>query len=217
MLFRLADLNFRYAPSSSPIFSDFSLELGDGLTLVRGASGGGKSTLLKLLAGFLLPQGGTVLTRHGRAPDRDFKRREAGFVFQQFNLLPGTTVRRNLELAGLIAGIEPSPLAASISEWLGRLRIGQFADTPVEKLSGGQVQRAALARALAKSPKLLLLDEPTSGLDDESTGIIADVIQAWVSSRRDAVVSTHDPRLAAALNDAATASITVAAHRKAET
>jgi ABC-type lipoprotein export system ATPase subunit len=217
MLFRLADLHFRYAPASAPVFSGFSLDFGDGLTLVRGASGGGKSTLLKLMAGFLVPQSGTVSTRHGRAPDRDFRRREAGFVFQQFNLLPGTTVRRNLELAGLIAGIEPGPLAASISEWLGRLRIGQFADTPVEKLSGGQVQRAALARALAKAPQLLLLDEPTSGLDDESTDIIADVIRTWVSSGRDAVVSTHDPRLAAALDATANASIAIAAHRKAET
>ena len=211
MLFRLVDLHFRYRAAPAPIFQRLTLDLAPGLTLVRGPSGGGKSTLLKLLAGYLTPQAGIVLTRHGRPPDREFIRREAGIVFQQFNLLPATTLRRNLELAGLIAGIEPAPLAAAIAEWLGRLRISPCADSPVERLSGGQVQRAALARALAKAPALLLLDEPTSGLDDESTGIIADVILGWTAAGRSAVVSTHDPRFAAALAGAAAASINVPA------
>jgi ABC-type lipoprotein export system ATPase subunit len=207
MLFRLVDLDFRYRPSAEPVFSRFTLDVGEGLTLVRGASGGGKSTLLKLMAGYLAPQSGRVLTRHGRAPDRDFRRREAGFVFQQFNLLPGTTLRHNLELAGLVAGVESVPLAASIDDWLGRLGIRHLADVPVERLSGGQVQRAALARALAKAPTLLLLDEPTSGLDDEATAVIATVLKGWLAAGRSAVVSTHDPRLAAALSAAEPRSI----------
>jgi len=200
MLFRLADLSFRYSPASTPVFEGFSSEIAEGLTLVRGVSGGGKSTLLKLLAGYLTPQAGRVQTRHGRPPDRDFKRREAGFVFQQFNLLPTATVRRNLELAGLIAGIEPTPLAAAITHWLDRLGIGSLADSPPEKLSGGQVQRAALARALSKDPEVLLLDEPTSGLDDISTGLIASVVSEWINSGKSAVISTHDPRLAETLS-----------------
>jgi ABC-type lipoprotein export system ATPase subunit len=207
MLFRLVDLTFRYRRDSEPVFRGFNLDVGDGLTLVRGASGGGKSTLLKLMAGYLAPQSGSVLTRHGRAPDRDFMRREAGFVFQQFNLLPGTTLRHNLELAGLVAGIETGPLSVSIGDWLSRLGIGNLADTPVERLSGGQVQRAALARALAKAPSLLLLDEPTSGLDDEATGLISGVILGWLAAGRSAVVSTHDPRLAAGLASAGPQSI----------
>ena len=209
MLFRLANLSFRYSPRTDAIFSGLTLDIAPGLTLVRGPSGGGKSTLLKLLAGYLRPQSGSVLTRHQRPPDRNFMRREAGFVFQQFNLLPGTSLRRNLELAGLIAGIGRAPLAAAIEEWLGRLRIGAFADAAVDRLSGGQVQRAALARALVKSPDLLLLDEPTSGLDDDATALIAEVIRGWTAAGHSAVVSTHDPRLAAALSDAAVASISV--------
>jgi ABC-type lipoprotein export system ATPase subunit len=211
MLFSLVDLTFRYGPGTEPVFAGLNLGIPHGLTVVRGASGGGKSTLLKLLAGYLSPQSGTVRTRHDRAPDREFRRRETGFVFQQFNLLPGTTLRRNLELAGLIAGIENAPLAASIEEWLGRLQILELADCRVERLSGGQVQRAALARALAKGPSLLLLDEPTSGLDDEATGVIAGVVLGWLDAGRSAVVSTHDPRFAAALAPASTLTLTVPA------
>ncbi len=207
MLFRLVDLTFRYRSDSEPVFRGYNLDVGDGLTLVRGASGGGKSTLLKLMGGYLAPQTGSVLTRHGRAPDRDFMRREAGFVFQQFNLLPGTTLRHNLELAGLVAGIEGRILSTSVEDWLGRLGILPLADTPVERLSGGQVQRAALARALAKAPSILLLDEPTSGLDDEATAVIAGVLLGWLATGRSAVVSTHDPRLAAGLAPAGPRSI----------
>ena len=136
-------------------------------------------------------------------------RRETGFVFQQFNLLPATTLRHNLELAGLVAGIDSGPLAASIEDWLGRLHIRHLADAQVERLSGGQVQRAALARALAKAPAVLLLDEPTSGLDDEATAAIASVLSGWLATGRSAVVSTHDPRLAAGLAGAGPATITL--------
>ena len=209
MLFKLVDVAFRYGPAAEPVFIGLNLRIEPGLTLVRGASGGGKSTLLKLMAGYLEPTSGSVLTARGVPPDRDFRKREAGFVFQQFNLLPGTTLRRNLELAGFIAEMESGRLAASIHSWLERLRILPFADKRVDRLSGGQVQRAALARALAKDPIVLLLDEPTSGLDDDSTGIIAGVLLEWALAGRSAVVSTHDPRLAAALAAASPASISV--------
>jgi putative ABC transport system ATP-binding protein len=209
MLFRLDQVVFRYSPGAKPVFERFSLRIGRGLTLVQGPSGGGKSTLLKLLAGYLEPLSGRVLTSHERAPDLEFRRREAGFVFQQFNLLPETTLRHNLELAGLVAGLESAPLAGAIETWLGRLGILGLADTRVNRLSGGQVQRAALARALIKSPALLLLDEPTSGLDEDSTAIISGILREWALSGRSAVVSTHDPRLGASLADASPATISI--------
>lgn len=211
MLFALHNVSFAYRPGGALVLNGVSRELSDGLTVLQGPSGGGKSTFLKLLAGYLSPQTGSVVTRHGRAPDGNFQRRELGFVFQQFNLLPGVTLTRNLELAGLIAGVGGAELQLEIDEWLGRLGIRDWAGTRVEQLSGGQLQRASLARALVKRPAILLLDEPTSGLDDVSTALIGKVVGEWVGQGRSAVVSTHDPRLPVALRGVAYETISVPA------
>lgn len=199
MLFALRHVTFAYRHDRAPVLEDFSQEFPTGLTLLRGPSGGGKSTLLKLLAGFLTPGAGSVVGPRGRAPDADFQRRELGFVFQQFNLLPGVTLQRNLELAALIAGLADPALSSAVAHWLTRLGLQPWARTRVEQLSGGQVQRAALARALVKSPAVLLLDEPTSGLDDTNTQLIAALVGDYLAGGGSAVVSTHDPRLPAAL------------------
>ncbi len=201
MLFSLHNVTFAYRRDTAPVLAGVTRDFQSGLTVLQGPSGGGKSTWLKLLAGYLTPQSGAVLTRHGRAPEAEFQRRELGFVFQQFNLLPGTTLARNLLLAGAIAGVPAGPLSAAIDEWLERLGLGALAGVKVEKLSGGQVQRAALARALVKQPEVLLLDEPTSGLDDASVTAIGGLVRDWVRTGKSAVVSTHDPRLPAAFGD----------------
>lgn len=203
MLFSLRDVTFAYRRDAAPVLAGVTRDFQPGLTVLQGPSGGGKSTWLKLLAGYLSPQAGTVQTRHGRAPGAEFQRREVGFVFQQFNLLPGTTLARNLELAGTIAGVPSAALATAIDQWLGQLGLGALAGQKVEKLSGGQVQRAALARALVKRPEVLLLDEPTSGLDDASVRVIGGLVRDWVRAGKSAVVSTHDPRLPAAFGDVA--------------
>ena len=198
MLFSLQNVCFAYRPGV-PVIDGVTRELRPGLTVLQGPSGGGKSTLLKLLAGYLSPQAGRVTTADGRPPGPEFQRREIGFVFQQFNLLPGATLARNLELAGAIAGLPPAEIARGMARWLGRLGMESFAAARVEHLSGGQVQRAALARALIKEPSILLLDEPTSGLDDASVALIGEVVLARVAGGRSAIVSTHDPRLPEAM------------------
>lgn len=195
-LFTVRDLHHRYGPRRAWVFAGFGHGFTPGLTLIRGPSGCGKSTLLKLLAGFLPPTAGSVTTWHGAPPDEGFQRRELGFVFQQFNLLPAATLRRNLELAGALAGVAAAPLAAAVDHWLGRLGLEPWQREPAETLSGGQLQRAALARALVKSPAVLLLDEPTSGLDDANAALIAGTVRDWCATGRSAVISTHDPRLA---------------------
>jgi len=199
MLFRLSQVGFGYPAAKQAVFERLDLEVPVGLTILRGPSGGGKSTLLKLMTGYLPTQQGRIVTRHGRPPDRQFRRFEAGFVFQQFNLLPGTSLRKNLELAGLVAGVSGAPLKAAIEHWLSRLGLVSLADARVNHLSGGQVQRAALARALVKRPSVLLLDEPTSGLDDASTGLIGKILGEELAEGRSVIVSTHDPRLASAI------------------
>lgn len=200
--FTLDRVTFRYRAGRPPVLASFSRQFPRGLTLLCGPSGGGKSTLLKLLAGFLKPDQGRVLTWKGTPPDGDFLRREVGFVFQQFNLLPAATLRENLVLSASAAHLDPAGFDREIDRWLERLELKAAASQDASDLSGGQMQRAALARALIKAPAFLLLDEPTSGLDEKNTRIISGVIAEWRQSGRSVIVSTHDPRLSASFADA---------------
>jgi ABC-type lipoprotein export system ATPase subunit len=196
------DISFRYKPIQPWVIERFSYQFKPGMTLVRGASGCGKSTLLRLLAGFLEPQTGTITTPQGKAPaDTEFQRRNLGFVFQQLNLLPLATVRRNLALAGSLAGIADAQIAVNSSRWLQLLGLEPYAERLPQSLSGGQQQRAAIARALVKEPGVLLLDEPTSGLDDLNTRVIAGALKRFVVGDRICVVSSHDSRLETLANE----------------
>ncbi|NBV87529.1 MAG: ATP-binding cassette domain-containing protein, partial [Verrucomicrobia bacterium] len=181
-----------------------------GLSILRGPSGGGKSTLLKLLAGFLTPTRGILLTRHGKPPDTGFIRSEVGFVFQQFNLLPAATLRENLLLSGAAAHLPAPAIRKAADFWLERFEIQHLANAPSTDLSGGQLQRAALARALVKNPSLLILDEPTSGLDEGNAKVVAEIISEWCARGHSVVASTHDPRLSAAFPSADTLTVEVA-------
>jgi ABC-type lipoprotein export system ATPase subunit len=187
---------FRYSRKTDWIINDFSHPFAPGITLIKGASGCGKSTLLRIMAGYLSPTEGKVLTPSGVSPlDRDYQRKELGFVFQQLNLLPLATVARNLEMAGSLAGLPHEDTLERTQRWLALLGLRQFADRRPAALSGGQQQRAAIARALIKEPTVLLLDEPTSGLDDLNTQVICNTLRQFVSGSRVCVICTHDHRL----------------------
>jgi ABC-type lipoprotein export system ATPase subunit len=189
-------LYFRYSRKTDWIINDFSHPFVPGITLIKGSSGCGKSTLLRILAGYLKVSDGKVITPRGVAPtDRDFQRKELGFVFQQLNLLPLATVARNLEMAGSLAGLPHHETIDRTQRWLSLLGLRQFADRRPAFLSGGQQQRAAIARALIKEPTVLLLDEPTSGLDDLNTQVISNTLRQFVTGARVCIICTHDHRL----------------------
>ncbi|MDB6068798.1 MAG: transporter related [Pedosphaera sp.] len=195
-LLRCCDVFFRYRPDGPWIIEKFRGTFKPGVTLVKGASGCGKSTLLRLLAGFLRPQSGGIFTPFVSAPtDHAFQRQALGFVFQQLNLLPLATVRRNLALAGSLAGLSSQQIEINSDRWLRLLGLETYASRLPQSLSGGQQQRAAIARALVKDPAVLLLDEPTSGLDDLNTRVITRALEQFVIGNRICVVSSHDPRL----------------------
>lgn len=196
-------VSFKYPRQTSLILNEFSHCFGPGISFIKGASGCGKSTLLRLLAGYLKPTAGRIVTPSG-VPSTDplYHRRDVGYVFQQLNLLPLATVRRNLQLAASLAGLSASAIEERVLHWLGMLGLEEFSERRPNSLSGGQQQRAAIARALIKGPPVLLLDEPTSGLDDLNTQVIAQVLADYVRSgsgsddrQRICVICSHDSRL----------------------
>jgi ABC-type multidrug transport system ATPase subunit len=190
------DLSFRYHRDQPWIIQHFDGSFAPGITLIKGASGCGKSTLLRLLAGYLEPCFGSILTPSGEGPgEAEFQRRRLGYVFQQLNLLPLATVRRNLTLAASLAGLSIAETAARSGRWLQLLGIEEFANRLPNSLSGGQQQRAAIARALVKEPTVLLLDEPTSGLDELNARVISRALQQFVTAGRICVICSHDSRL----------------------
>lgn len=187
---------FRYVAEQPWIINQFTHTFPPGIILIKGASGCGKSTLLRLLAGYLTPASGSITTPAGGSPlEREYQRRDLGFVFQQLNLLPLATVMRNLTLAGSLAGLSQTDIHERAKKWLQLLGIEEFSNRLPKSLSGGQQQRAAIARALVKEPLVLLLDEPTSGLDDLNTRVISRALRDYIIGDRVCIISSHDARL----------------------
>lgn len=147
-----------------------SFTAGEGVTGILGASGSGKSMALKCIAGIERPDrgrivlDGTVLFDSEKGINLPPQRRQVGYLFQSYALFPNMTVRRNIR-CGLREGKDRRARDERVEEALRLLRLEDVADRKPDKLSGGQAQRAALARILVNRPKLLMLDEPFSALD----------------------------------------------------
>jgi polar amino acid transport system ATP-binding protein len=162
-----------------------------------GPSGGGKSTLLRLLAGLDRPDSGSLLV-NGVALARSEEelrqyRRTIGIVFQAYNLFPHLSARDNVVLPLVeVHGFSKSDAGARADDVLQRFQLADHAHKQPGLLSGGQRQRVAIARALAIDPKFLLLDEPTSALDPEMTAEVLDVIAELRESGKPIVLVTHE-------------------------
>jgi lipoprotein-releasing system ATP-binding protein len=186
------------------VLNGLNLEVARGeLLAVTGASGAGKSTLLYLLAGLEEPTRGEVLF-DGRplaslsADERaEHRNRRLGFVWQLSNLLPDFTARENVMLPRLCRGERPAEAARTADRWLGEVALADRAGHLAGELSGGEQQRAALARALVTSPAVLLADEPTGNLDaaagDSIFGLLLDLHRAHGLT---SVLATHNLELA---------------------
>ncbi len=189
------DVCYRYGRSDHWVLDHFNHTFAPGIHLIKGYSGCGKSTLLRIMGHYLRPLQGHVQL-HGQGLSRHYRNQQLGFVFQQLNLLPLATVRRNLHLAAALGGVPRSTANQRMDYYLQRLGLQELARRKPTSLSGGQQQRATIARALIKEPDVLLLDEPTSGLDDLNTTIIKQVLQEFTQTgERCIVICTHDNRL----------------------
>jgi polar amino acid transport system ATP-binding protein len=189
------------------VLSNVVLELDDchSLTIV-GPSGGGKTTLLRILAGLEVPDSGSV-TINGRqiiyqAEELRSYRKSIGMVFQSFNLFPHLTALRNITLPlEKVHGYQLDEATDRAMELLGRFRLEDHAHKKPGQLSGGQKQRIALSRAIAIGPQFLLLDEPTSALDPEFTAEVLDMIRELRSEDTHLILVTHHMGFARSVSD----------------
>jgi ABC-type Fe3+/spermidine/putrescine transport system ATPase subunit len=158
------DLDVRFG--SIPALSGASLTVSPGsVAAVIGPSGCGKSTLLRVIAGLETPSAGTVRWQGEDLASVPAHRRGFGLMFQDYALFPHLDVAENVSFSLDVAGSPAVDTAARVAELLELVGLGHFADRSVERLSGGEQQRVALARTLAPSPGLLMLDEPLGALD----------------------------------------------------
>lgn len=172
------------------------------MTLLVGPSGCGKTTLISIIAGLLYPSEGDVLlfgTPQSKLKGRklvQFRAKNVGFVFQQFNLLPALTAAENVAVPLLIQRVRRSRALIKAREMLKLVELGDRMDQLPSQLSGGQQQRVAIARALVHNPRLLVCDEPTAALDARSGHTVMSLIkQIVVQPGRAVIVVTHDQRV----------------------
>ena len=199
------------------VLNNVSINIKEGdLVSIIGPSGCGKSTFLRCLNCLELLDSGrisinsTTITRSGRnhKPDKNMleiaheMRSEVGMVFQGYNLFPHKTVLENVMLAPMVVKKMPYAQAKENAlKFIDKVGLGDFASRYPATLSGGQGQRAAIARALAMNPKVMLYDEPTSALDPELVGEVLQVMKALDAEGMTQIIVTHEMKFARDASD----------------
>jgi ABC-type lipoprotein export system ATPase subunit len=200
----------RYPASPRPALDTVSFKVPRGfLVVLVGDSGSGKSTALNLMDLLDRPDSGEVLlfgepTSPLRAGQRtELRACRIGLVFQDFKLLPNATLRENVSLPLVIAGVAPKARERRFREMMEKVRLPlECADRLPREVSGGERQRAAVARALIRDPDLILADEPAASLDPENKLNVMELLHGLVrSERRTVVLVTHNPETAFAFAD----------------
>ncbi len=195
--------SYNHRASAVTALRDANVQMsrGDYVSIV-GPSGSGKSTLLLMLGGMLSPTNGRVyvdgtslydMTPNERAA---FRKKNIGFVFQTFNLVPYLTALENVQIPLFLAGRDEAAQQDRATGLLERVGLGDRLDHKPSELSVGQQQRVALARVLANDPAVILADEPTGNLDPETSRQVIDFFDELNEEGRTIVMVTHDPRAA---------------------
>ena len=185
---------------------DVTLTLGnENLSAITGASGSGKSTLLHLIGGIDRPDEGSIrvdgeeLSEKSDDKQSEYRRRKVSFIFQFFNLLPTLTAWENVAMPRVLDGSSIRAARKDACGLLEKVGLGNRVDHKPSELSGGQMQRVAIARSLIMNPGVVLADEPTGNLDSESgKSVLALLRQIADTGECSVIMVTHDPTIAAA-------------------
>ncbi|MDX2369208.1 MAG: ABC transporter ATP-binding protein [Colwellia sp.] len=200
-IIKISNINKTYQVGEQPLHALQNIQLnikqGEYLSLM-GPSGSGKSTLLNMIGLLDRPDTGQyqlqgenteLLTEEQRAL---LRRKHIGFVFQSFHLIPRLTALENVELPLMLAGVKPKLRREKASKLLSELGLGNHIGQLPKQLSGGQLQRVGIARALITEPTILLADEPTGNLDQKSGQEVTDILERYNRNGITLLVVTHD-------------------------
>jgi putative ABC transport system ATP-binding protein len=206
-MYELTDVTKRYGRGKEHVdaLSGVDLTIDDGAFLaIQGPTGQGKSTLLQLLGGLDRQTSGTVVfdgRELGDLSERalgELRARAFGFIFQSFNLIPTLTAGENVETALVPLGVHGDERRRRAAETLEEVGLGHRVEHLPGELSGGEQQRAAIARAIVKDPRVILADEPTGNLDQDMRDEVVGLLQAlWADRGVTLVMVTHDDQVAA--------------------
>lgn len=197
----LENISKSFGPRRVLARASLRIEPGSFVSLT-GESGSGKSTLLNLISGIDRPDSGRIVVNEtpleGLTEDRltKFRRKEIGFVFQFFNLLPGLSVGENVSIPLLLAG-RSATVRGRVEEMLESVGLAGSSHRPVHELSGGEQQRVAIARALVHNPVLVMADEPTGSLDRKTGDRVLELLRSLVLKKgKTVLMATHSLRVA---------------------
>ncbi len=209
-LFKAENITKAYQAGSNnlTVLSDINLSVQPGeMTAIMGESGSGKTTLLQILGTLDQPTSGRLFFKGAPLFEKNsaelalFRNRSIGFIFQFHHLLPDFTALENVIMPALIAGKSQKNMITPATELLRQVELDHRASHKINQLSGGEQQRAALARALFMNPSLLLADEPTGNLDSRTGNMIFDLIHSLCKERSlAAIMVTHNVTLAARMD-----------------
>ena len=203
--FRMTDIDKIYPLEGEDVHAlkkvSLTLEEGEYLS-VLGPSGSGKSTLMNIIGRLDTPTSGEYILQGREVEDLDelelaeLRNREIGFIFQNSQLLPRLSARKNVELPLIYGGIRPKERRERAEAMLERVGLSDRMDHMPNQLSGGQQQRVAIARAMVGNPSILLADEPTGALDQKTGAQIMELFQELNDEHRTVIMITHDLKIA---------------------
>lgn len=191
---------FHHGGNEVPVLKEINLTIRQGECVVlKGVSGSGKTTLLSLIAGLDKPSAGKVLIEGepiSKLPDlfaSELRAKKIGMIFQHFNLFEHLSVNENVTIPLIPSGLKMKEIYKNVDKVLKLANIIHKQDTLASRLSGGEKQRTAIARALVADPNIILCDEPTANLDRDNSLLFIDIIGELHRMGKTIVIATHDP------------------------